>query len=138
MYYPASFEKNEKGLYTVICRDIPEAATCGDNYDDALFMAQDVLLVALDFYFDKKRIVPTPSVAQEGDVLIELPASAWAKVLLLNELISQNVSQSELARRLQVQKQQVTRLVNLHHATKIDFIASALAKLDKTLVLSVQ
>ncbi|MFW9272999.1 type II toxin-antitoxin system HicB family antitoxin, partial [Glaesserella parasuis] len=80
-------------------RDIPEALTCGDNYEDALEMAKDALLTSMDFYFEDHRKVPLPSPPQEGEVLIELPTSIFAKVLLLNEMVDQNISNVELAKR---------------------------------------
>ena len=58
MLYPAKFEKEESGLYAVSFRDIPEAITCGDDYDDAVKMAKDALLTCMDFYFEDHRRVP--------------------------------------------------------------------------------
>jgi antitoxin HicB len=65
--------------------------------------------------------------------VIELPASLSAKVLLLNEMVTQKVRPAELARRLQVTPQEVTRLIDLHHTSKIDGIAGALKALGKTM-----
>jgi antitoxin HicB len=62
-----------------------------------------------------------------------LPASVAAKVLLLNEMIAQKVRPATLARRLRVTPQEVTRLIDLRHTTKIDGIAGALKALGKTL-----
>lgn len=136
MFYPATFEKEGDG-YNVTFRDIPEAITCGDDLSDALFMAKDALLTAMDFYFEDHRPVPQPSAAQEGEYLIELPLSVSAKVLLLNEMIAQNISNVELAKRINVKPQEVQRITNLAHATKIDTIGRAFAALGKNLNLSV-
>lgn len=84
MLYPATFEKEDSGLYAVSFRDIPEALTCGDSYEDALVMAKDALVTAMDFYFETNRSVPLPSKAKDGEVLIELPPSISAKVILSN------------------------------------------------------
>ena len=120
MFYPAKFTAEEGG-YTVTFRDIPEAITCGDDMTDAREMAADALLTAMDFYFDD----------------VALPASVYAKVLLLNEMLAQNIGKSELARRLETTPQEVTRITSLHHATKIDTLASALAQLGKRLTIGV-
>lgn len=135
MKYPAKFEP-EDGGYNVTFRDIPEAITCGDDYQDALVMAEDALLTAMDFYFEDRRKVPMPSAPQDDEVMIDLPASAFAKVLLLNEMIEQNVSSAELARRIAVKPQEVQRITNLSHSTKIDTINKALASLGRTLQIS--
>jgi antitoxin HicB len=65
--------------------------------------------------------------------VVELSASLSAKVLLLNEMLQQKVRPAELARRLSTTPQEVTRLVDLHHTSKIDGIALALKALGKTL-----
>jgi len=99
-------------------------------------MAADALLTAMDFYFEDKRTVPPPSAIEDGEELIALPASAWAKVLLLNEMVAQHVGPSELAHRMGTTKQQANRLTDLRHATKIDTLASALNALGRRLELS--
>ncbi|KAE9528448.1 type II toxin-antitoxin system HicB family antitoxin [Testudinibacter aquarius] len=136
MFYPAKFDK-EGGGYNVTFRDIPEAITCGDDLDDAFFMAKDALLTAMDFYFEDHRAVPSPSAVQQGEYLIELPLSVAAKVLLLNEMIAQNISNVELARRIKVKPQEMQRITNLNHTTKIDTIGRAFSALGKKLNLSV-
>ena len=137
MLYPAKFEKEESGLYAVSFRDIPEAITCGDDYDDAVKMAKDALLTCMDFYFEDRRTVPMPSRPKKGEVLIELPDSLFAKVLLLNELVKQDISNADLARRIFVKPQEVQRIVDLSHNTKIDTLSKALSAVGKRLILSV-
>lgn len=136
MLYPAKFEK-EGNSYNITFRDIPEAITCGDDWDDALVMAQDALMTSMDFYFEDHRPVPMPSPAQDDEVLIELPVSVFAKVLLLNEMIEQNISNVELAKRIHVKPQEVQRITNLEHNTKIDTVARALKALGKQPVFSI-
>ncbi|WP_386696671.1 MULTISPECIES: type II toxin-antitoxin system HicB family antitoxin [unclassified Lonepinella] len=136
MLYPAKFEP-EDGGYNVSFRDIPEALTCGDDYDDAVEMAKDALLTSMDFYFEDRRKVPMPSKPRKDEVLIELPSSVFAKVLLLNEMVEQNISNVELAKRIEVKPQEVQRITNLTHSTKIDTISKALSSLGKHLQLSV-
>lgn len=131
MFYPAKFTPAQEGGFVVTFRDIPEAITQGDDFTEAKEMAADVLLSSMDFYFDDNRPVPLPSKAQKGEVLIALPASVYAKVLLLNELLTQNVSKAELARRMEIRPQEMQRIVDLNHSTKIDTISAALIQLGK-------
>lgn len=114
-------------------RDIPEAITQGDSDEEAMAMAEDVLVSAMDFYFEDRRPVPAPSAPQPGERLVELPASLAAKALLLNEMIAAGISNAELARRMGTRPQEVQRIVDLHHATKIDTIAKALGALGRQL-----
>lgn len=133
MRYPAHFEPAPEGGFVVTFRDIPEAITQGDTEAEALEMAKDVLVSAMDFYFEDRRSVPKPSAHKKGERLIELPASVAAKVLLLNELVASGMSNADLARRMGTRPQEVQRIVDLNHATKIDTIATALAAMGKRL-----
>jgi antitoxin HicB len=81
--------------------------------------------------------VPTPSPAKKGQHVVELPASLSAKVLLLNEMINQSVRPAELARRLNTTPQEVNRLTNVRHTTRIDGIAAALQAMGKRLDMRV-
>lgn len=137
MRYPALFEAAPEGGFVVKFRDIPEAITQGDTRDEAVDTAVDVLTSAMDFYFEDRRAVPLPSPTQAGEVLVELPASVAAKVLLLNEVVAAGISNVELARRMGTRPQEVQRIVNLEHATKIDTIAKAMEALGKHLEVRV-
>ena len=135
--YPARLEPAEEGGFVVSFRDIPEALTQGESKEEALEMAADALLTAMDFYFEDRRPVPAPSKARRGEVLVELPTSTVAKVLLLNEMLAQDVKPAALARKMGTTPQEVNRIVNLHHVTKIDTIAAAVGSLGKQLEIRV-
>jgi len=135
--YPAKFKPAKEGGFVVTFRDIPEAITQGESVEDAVIQARDALQTALDFYFDDRREVPAPSKARRGERLIELPASLSAKVLLLNEMVRQRVRPADLARRLHTTPQEITRLTDVRHRTRIDSIAAALQALGKRLELRV-
>ena len=136
--YPVILTPDEaNGGFVVTFVDIPEAITQGDTLPQALAAAKDALESALDFYFEDKRAVPAPSKAKRGQNVIELPASLSAKVLLLNEMVTQDVRPAELARRLNTTPQEVNRLTNVRHTTRIDSIAAALEALGKRLDIRV-
>lgn len=134
--YPALIEPDEDG-FMVSFRDIPEALTSGKTVEEAREMAADALLTSMDFYFEDKRPVPSPSKAKKGEELVALPASVSAKVLLLNAMLSQGVTPSELARRMGTRPQDVNRIMDLGHTTKIDTIAAAFEAIGRRLELSV-
>lgn len=135
MQYPANITKGDQA-FVVTFRDIPEAITQGYTYDEAIEMAEDALLTAMDFYFEDNRPVPSPSQPQKDEVLITLPVSASTKVMLLNLLLEEHVSQAELAKRMGIRPQQVTRIVNLEHTTKIDTVEQAFKALGKKLSIT--
>jgi len=132
--YPANLRKDGKFI-VVSFPDIPEAHTFGRNRVHALEMAEEALELAMEFYFEDQRPIPLPSQPKRGQAVVELPVSVAAKVLLLNEMLRQKVRPIELARRIGTTKQEVNRLTDLKHATKIDRIDAALRALGKRLIL---
>ena len=134
--YPARVTRDGDG-YLVTFPDIPEAITGADDRTEAIALASDALMTAMDFYFEDRRAVPMPSARKRGQVAVDLPASVSAKVLLLNEMIAQGKRPAELARLMNARPQEVTRLIDLHHPTKIDTIAQALRVMGKRLDLRI-
>ena len=132
--YPVNLRKDGKYVLATF-PDIPEAITQGDNRAHALEMAREALELAMDFYFEDRRPIPMPSQPKRGQAVVELPVGVAAKVLLLNEMLRQKVRPIELARRIGTTKQEVNRLTDLKHATKIDRIDFALRALGKRLIL---
>jgi antitoxin HicB len=132
--YPVKLRKDGK-YFLVTFPDIPEAITQGDNREHALEMAKEALESAMEFYFEDRRRVPDPSRPKRGQAVVELSPSISAKVLLLNEMLRQRIKPAELARRLGTTPQEVNRLTNLRHATKIDRVDSALRALGKRLIV---
>ena len=115
--------------------DIPEALTQGDSREEALANALDALVTAFEFYFEDNERVPDPGEVT-GD-FVEVPASVTAKVILLNAYIGSGLTQVELANRMGIKRQEITRVFDLKHSTKIDTIQKALAALGRRLELSV-
>lgn len=134
--YPAKFDPDDGG-FVVTFRDIPEAITQGDTIEEAREAARDALLTAMDFYFEDGRAVPAPSKAQAHEELVDLPLSAVAKILLLNEMVASKTRPADLARAMGVTRQEVTRLTDLEHTTKVDTLEQAFAALGKRLDLRV-
>jgi antitoxin HicB len=135
MRYPAHLEPQEEGGYVVTFPDIPEAITQGESIEDALTHAADALESALDFYFESRRRIPVPSKPKRGQYLVDLPVSVSAKALLLNEMLRQKIRPAELARRLGTTPQEVNRLTDLRHTTRIDRVDRAMRALGKRLVV---
>jgi antitoxin HicB len=135
MKYPVRLKAEKEGGYVVTFPDIPEAITQGEDIDDALLHAADALESALDFYFEGRRRIPPPSAPKRGQRTVELSPSVAAKVLLLNEMLRQKVRPAELARRIGTTPQEVSRLTNLRHASKIDRVDAAMRALGKRLIV---
>lgn len=132
MKYPFILTPDGPG-YMVTFPDIPEAITYGRTKTEAIGLAYDCLITALDFYFDDMRMVPVPSAQADGQHVVALPPSIAIKVELLNEIVRRHVKQADLARLMKLSPTQVNRMVNLRQATKVDTIGLAFQKLGKSL-----
>lgn len=136
MFYPAKFTQEDNG-YTVSFRDMKEAITCGSSFDEAMLMAEDIILCWIDVYFEKNEFVPMPSDGlYDCEHWVFLPDSIFAKVLLHNEMLRAKISKAELARLMGTNSPEIQRILSARHKTKIDTISKALSKLGKHLTLS--
>lgn len=136
MRYPVNITPAEEGGFVVSFPDVPEALTQGDTRHEALLAAQEALVTAFEFYFDDNEPIPLPSAVDPADDYVEIPLSVASKVLLLNAFLESNITQQELARRIGRPKQEITRLFDLKHATKIDAVQVAARALGKALSLT--
>lgn len=59
--YPAVFTVEDGGLYSVEFKDLESCYTCGDDIDDAILNAQDVLSMVLYRYEKNGKPIPKPS-----------------------------------------------------------------------------
>lgn len=59
--YPAIFEKEENGGFSVVFPDLEGCYTCGDDLTDAMCMAEDVLAFTLYDYEKENKEIPVPS-----------------------------------------------------------------------------
>ncbi len=60
VFYPACFYKEEDGGYSVIFPDFGNA-TCGDNFAEAMYMAEDLLGGLIVSMQDDGEEIPAPS-----------------------------------------------------------------------------
>lgn len=135
MRYPVHLVPAPEGGYVVSFPDIPEALA-GETRQQAIDTALEALITAFEFYFEDNQSVPLPTPVKEGDDFVEIPLSVASKVLLLNAFLASKISQQELAKRIGRPKQEITRLFDLRHATKIDAVQTAARALGKELSLT--
>lgn len=61
LFYPAVFEENEDGRFTVVFPDLEGCLTQGDNMDESYKMATEVLGMTITYLEENKRPIPAPS-----------------------------------------------------------------------------
>ncbi len=132
MKYAVSINQ-ENDAYVVSSRDLPELNSVGYSLDEALKEALDGIETVFMIYMDDRKKIPLPSEMQEGEHLVALPVLVASKVNLYNEMLDQNVTKAELARRMGWIQKQADRLLSLRHATKIESLENAFNVLGKEL-----
>ena len=135
--YPATLTPDPEGGFTVTFRDVPEAITEGDTSEEALLRAEDALESALAMYIAAKEPLPVPSAAGTAEALVPLSALGMAKTGLYQAMREQGVGNAELARRLRWHLAQVSRALDLRHASKMEQVEAALAALGLRLIVDV-
>jgi antitoxin HicB len=139
LLYPATI-KRDGNSFTLIFPDVPGAHTNGDTRNDALAHAPDALQTAISMLMEKNLDIPAPSTARrKGVVLVGLPSVIGdAKTGLYMALRASGLRKTELARRMGIHKQQVDRLLDIDHASRIEQLEAAFAALQMKLTVDIQ
>lgn len=138
LWYPAILEADTNDTILVSLPDFPEAHTFGDDENEALARAVDLLEDVLADYIENRRDIPPPSKARKRSRRVTLPVLTEAKVRLYREMRSAGIRKAELARRLDCHMRQVDRLLDLGHASRLDQIEAAFAALDKRIDIEIR
>ena len=137
--YPATLTPDaQDGGFVVTFVDVPEAITQGDKVPEALHQAADCLEEALAGRIRRHDAIPEPSPVQAGQYAVAVPAQTAAKAALYVALRQRQLTQVELAARLQCDEKEVRRLLDPRHASKLSRMAAALALLGRQFVIGVQ
>ena len=135
--FPAALIPDPDGGFAVTFRDVPEAITEGDTREEALLRAEDALESALAMYIAAKEPLPASSEPQAGEEMVPLSALGMAKTALYEAMREQRVGRAELARRLRWHLPQVSRVLDLRHASRMEHVEAALAALGLRLIIDV-
>jgi antitoxin HicB len=137
--YPATLTPDvQDGGFVVTFMDVPEAITQGDDVPEALQHAADCLEEAMAGRIRRHDDIPKASPVRAGHYAVALPAQTAAKTALYVALRQAEITQVELAARLQCDEKEVRRLLDPRHASKLSRLETALALLGQQLVVGVQ
>jgi antitoxin HicB len=136
--YPAKFTAGGGGRILVEFVDLPRVATDGKNDHEAMEEAIDALGSDLSIRLSRREEIPAPSASKRGQRLVPVPLWLAPKLALYLAMRDQQVSNSELARRLGVHERVIRRMLDPEHASKAEKIQAALAALGKQLTVEVR
>lgn len=106
------------GGFVVTCRDLPEAITQGETVEEALAEAADCLEEAIAARIDDERVIPMPSASKRGERLVSVPPSMALKAAVYLAVREAGISNSELARRMQLDEKEARRILDPQSSDK--------------------
>lgn len=117
----------EEGVYEINFNDFPDLQGVSYCKEDVELEAQEVLLATFAEYIALRKAIPLAS-QQKNDAAftVYLPIMCCLKIALHNALLDSAIQRVDLARRLNINSQQIERLLDIHHASKIDLLEQAL------------
>jgi antitoxin HicB len=124
------------GGYVVTCRDIPEAITQGETFEEALAEAADCLEEAIAARMDDGSEIPASTAAKRGERVVSVPSSMALKAAVYLAVREAGISNAELARRLGLDEKEARRILDPRHPTKLPRIEQALAALGRRVELT--
>jgi antitoxin HicB len=143
LLYPATFEPQPEGGFTVWFQDLPEAITEGDSLDEALLHAQEVLSFCLRGRIEDGQPVPLPGklppkamLKVKNQTLHLVAPDAQAQSAALLRLARAGRPLSDLARALGTSWAAAQRLEDPHHWPSLKQLDRAAKVLGRRLVLS--
>jgi antitoxin HicB len=134
-HYLALFEPDLKvSGYVVTFPDFCYGATQGETDQEAMVMAQDLLMLTISDYIREGRPLPSPTRRRGAKFRpVALSALQSAKVDLYRSFQASGLKKSEFARRMAIPRTHVERLFSLRHRSRLDQLETAFAALGKRL-----
>ena len=133
--YVVELEKNDAGQVIALSPLFSEITAQGVDEDNAT----ESLRLAIEKRFfsalKEKKPIPLPSKVSKNRTVITFPVLVVSKIYLVNSMIEKRIQKTELAKRLDCHMQQVDRLLDFSHASKIERIEEALKVLGRGLEL---
>ncbi|MGB3026885.1 type II toxin-antitoxin system HicB family antitoxin [Paradevosia shaoguanensis] len=141
MHYLAQFTPDEGG-WLVQFPDVPGAVSAGKDLAEAIENAQDALEVMLLTMANDRKALPEPASAKakpaKDQHLIPVSAGTSAKLAFIRAFDESGLSLAEMAARLGKAKNEVARMRDPYHQTKIQALEAGLKVLGKRLVVLVE
>lgn len=131
--YRVTLAQDFDGTTLVTSPDFPELVTFGNDEADALSYAVGAFEEAIAARVSYREEIPPPSKGKASDPRVTLPVQAEVKVLLYQQMWKSGVRKADLARKMDLHRQEIDRLLDLNHATSIAKLEKAFSVLGKSI-----
>jgi antitoxin HicB len=133
--YRVKLAPDSNGTVLVTSPDFPELVTFGDDEADALSYAVGAFEEAIAARVSDREEIPLPSKGKASDPRVTLSVQAEVKVLLYQQMWKSGVRKADLARKMDLHRREIDRLLDLNHATSIAKLEKALSVLGKSIII---
>jgi antitoxin HicB len=127
--------RHEAGAYVVNFPDFPSALTDGADVAEALANACDALSVEIMERLKHGEPVPPPNRARRGEYQVAPTPTVALKLALLDAVDAQEETVSGIARRLDLDRKEVRRLLDPGFPSKTPRLVEALQALGRSVVV---
>jgi antitoxin HicB len=135
--YPYTVQQSSDGAWQVRFPDVPEALTEGATEAEAHALAPDALLAALSGLGKLHRDIPEPSKPRHRPVVV-VPILQSAKLALYQAMREHELNNVTLSRKLGKAENEVRRMLDLDHASRIGALEDALRLLGRQIAVDVR
>jgi antitoxin HicB len=138
--YHVDIEPDDSETFLVTCSALPELTTFGETREAASRSASDAVEEALAARMSEGRDLPPLEKADDSRAAFAfLPVMTSLKVALYRALREEGLTRTDLQRRLRwPHREQVDRLLQLDHASRLQQLEAAFHALGRDLEISVK
>ncbi len=135
--YPVTLIKDE-GWFIVESPDFPNVTAQGQTREEALANAVNAIATGVAMNIRNGSPIPVATPAMTGQPVVVLPTQLMLKALIHGEMLRRKMSKADFARTIGWRQNQVARLLDVTHASKLDVIDEAFAALGQQLEVHVR
>lgn len=135
--YRVKLTPDDNDTFLVTSPDFPDVITFGETRQDALHYAVGAFREIIAARIHYKEPIPEPSRIRAKDDFITLPLQTEMKIRLYQSLNESGIKKADLARKLNLHRQEIDRLLDSKQSTSIGKLEAAFAALGKTLTMQV-
>ena len=117
----------EENVYEINFSDFSELQGVSYCKEDVELEAQEILLASFAELVELRKPIPfATQTKSEATFTVYLPIICCLKIALHNAILNSVTQRIDLARRLNINAQQIERLLDIHYASKIELLEQAL------------
>jgi antitoxin HicB len=137
MVYPALVDFTDDGQVALTFPDFASAEVVALDEIEAIALAEDALVAAVDGLMWAEEPIPYPGNAQQGMLAVALPVEAAAKIAIYQTAAEQRKSVTEFAESLGMSRDAFRQLTDLTSPISLSNLETTLALVGKRIIADI-